>query len=151
VVGSRHANLIARLPEVSLAPIGQSFGIQIIEHRLRPNGVRQLGAKKPRRPTAPKDRASTEAIGKPGERNASIPGKTPNFTLQQMIYSSACGVQAERRQILLVLGQQEWPSVKHQDAFAAPCGAEPKMFGDSRAERAAADNDEVEGTEVTAG
>jgi hypothetical protein len=67
-----------------------------------------------------------------------------------MIHPGAADIQAEDRQILNVLRQQEWPAFEYEDALASVSAPEPEMLGDGRTEGAAADDDEVERTEIAA-
>ena len=67
-----------------------------------------------------------------------------------MIFARRAGVEAEHRQILHVLRQHKGSSLEHENALGAVGAAEPEMFGEGCAERAAANNDEVERLQVAA-
>ncbi len=68
-----------------------------------------------------------------------------------MILARAAGVEAEHRQILHVLRvTRRRSAVEHEDALGAVGAAEPEMFGESCTESAAANDDEVERSQVAA-
>src|SRR6185295_1495211 len=65
-----------------------------------------------------------------------------------MVHSSAACIETQHRKVLDMLGQQEWPAFEHENALAAIRAAEPKMFGEGRPKRTAANDDEVEWAQI---
>src|SRR5262249_54444750 len=96
---------------------------------------RDLGVEQTRRPPAPPDRPSADAVRKAGisERRVRVPGQTPDLVAE-----------TQGRQVLLVLCEEERTRFEHQNPLAAPGTPEPQLLGDRGTERAAADDDEVE-------
>ena len=88
-----------------------------------------------------------------------MPGEPPDFIARQSVLphrpklSDACclrRIQAQRGHILNVLRQSERSTLQHQDAVAMGLILVKEMLGQRGPERAAAQNDDVEGARVGA-
>jgi len=144
---------VVRLVDADLArALVEIPPLQITDRRRRPG--RHLLVEQARRPATPVQRPAADRVGKAFERNGRFPGDPPDLVARRLRLRGVF-VEKERREgvgealdagVLDMLRDGKEPGFDHQCAKPAAdlLLSEPDMFGDRRAEGAAADNDHVE-------
>src|SRR5262249_32297476 len=124
--------------------------IQIIDDVTRP--VVEIVWRKRRRPSAPEQRAATDAVGQPVKRLVADPGHTPDYVLRPRCiialsprFRASDTAAKALRQILDVGLQKKGPGVEQEDPQGRTAAMPVKLLGAVAAEHPGANDDGIEG------